>query len=82
MGPAEAASKSVGLPFGFAEFALGTPAGRPQWLTQVAGYLRQTGAAFGTLFNSQYYPWMQLRDPASISAWRAAIAGPRRGSAS
>ena len=82
MGPAEAASRSVGLPFGFAEFALGTTKDRPQWLEQVASYLKQTGAVFGTLFNSQYHPRMQLRDQASISAWRAAIVGSRRVSAS
>jgi hypothetical protein len=74
MGPAEAASRSVGLPFGFAEFALGTPAGRPQWLTAVANYLRGTGALFGVLFNSKDFPWMELNDSASIKAWRAAVA--------
>ena len=74
MGPAEAASRSVGLPFGFAEFALGTPAGRPQWLTAVANYLRGTGALFGILFNSKDFPWMELNDSASIKAWRAAVA--------
>jgi hypothetical protein len=74
MGAAEAASRSVGLPFGFAEFALGTQTGRPQWLTEVAGYLRSTGALFGTLFNSTGYPWMELTDSASIQAWRDAIA--------
>jgi len=74
MGPAEAASRSAGLPFGFAEFALGTSAGRPQWLTEVANYLRGTGALFGVLFNSRGFPWMELNDSASIKAWRAAVA--------
>jgi hypothetical protein len=74
MGEAEAASRSAGLPFGFAEFALGTATGRPQWLTDVASYLRRTGASFGVLFDSSGYPWMQLRDSASIRSWRAAIA--------
>jgi len=74
MGPAEAASRSVGLPFGFAEFALGTETGRPQWLTSVASYLRSTGALFGTLFDSTGYPWMYLTDSTSIAAWRAALA--------
>jgi hypothetical protein len=74
MGPAEAASRSAGLPFGFAEFALGTPAGRPQWLTEVANYLRGSGALFGVLFNSKGFPWMELNDAASIKAWRAAVA--------
>lgn len=77
MGPAEAASRSVGLPFGFAEFALGTRTGRPQWLVAVASYLRRTGADFGTLFNSRGYPWMLINDAASIRAWRSAVAGSR-----
>jgi hypothetical protein len=74
MGPAVAASKSVGLPFGFAEFALGTPNGRPGWLTDVGNYLDSSGALFGTLFDSSGFPWMQLHDTASIAAWRAVVA--------
>jgi FlgD Ig-like domain len=74
MGPDVAASKSVGLPFGFAEFALGTPAGRPQWLTEVANYLQNNGALFGTLFDAAGFPWSVLHDSASIQAWRAAVA--------
>jgi hypothetical protein len=74
MGAAEAASRSVGLPYGFAEFALGTQTDRPQWLAQVAAYLRSSGALFGTLFNSTGYPWMELNDQPSIGAWRKAIA--------
>ena len=74
MGPAIAASRSVGLPFGFAEFALGIENGRPAWLSQVADYLRNSGALFGTLFDSTGWPWMYLTDSASISAWRSAVA--------
>jgi hypothetical protein len=74
MGPDVAAAKSVGLPFGFAEFALGTSAGQPQWLTDVANYLQSNGALFGTLFDATGFPWMVLRDSASIQAWRAAVA--------
>jgi hypothetical protein len=74
MGPAVAASKSVGLPFGFAEFALGTQNGRPAWLSEVASYLQENGALFGTLFNSSGFPWMELHDSASIQAWRSAVA--------
>jgi hypothetical protein len=74
MGPAVAASKSVGLPFGFAEFALGTPVGRPQWLTEVANYLDSSGALFGTLFNAAGFPWMVLHDSPSIQTWRAEVA--------
>jgi hypothetical protein len=73
MGAAEAASKSVGLPYGFAEFALGTATDRPQWLAEVASYLRQTGALFGTLFDSTGFPWMELTDDASIQAWRSVL---------
>jgi hypothetical protein len=74
MGADIAASRSVGLPFGFAEFALGTPTGQPQWLTEVANYLQSNGALFGTLFNASGFPWMVLRDGASIQAWRTAVA--------
>ncbi len=73
MGAAEAASSSVGLPFGFAEFALGTQTDRPQWLAEVASYLRSTGALFGTLFDSTGFPWMELNDSASIQAWHDAV---------
>ena len=82
MGAAEAASREVGLPFGFAEFALGTHADRPQWLAEVASYLRQTGALFGTLFDSDGFPWMELTDSPSIRAWRTAITCSTVGSAS
>jgi len=73
MGPAEAASRSVGLPFGFAEFALGTANDRPQWLAQVASYLQSTGALFGTLFDSTGFPWMELTDTPSVQAWQSVI---------
>ena len=73
MGAAEAASRQAGLPFGFAEFALGTQTDRPQWLAEVACYLRSTGALFGTLFDSAGFPWMELTDSPSIQAWRAVI---------
>jgi FlgD Ig-like domain len=74
MGPEVAASKSVGLPFGFAEFALGTPVGRPGWLATVADYLTRSGALFGTLFDSPGFPWMELKDTPSIAAWRGIVA--------
>ena len=74
MGPAVAASKSVGLPFGFAAFALGTANGRPRWLKEVANYLMSSGALFGLLFNSPRYPTMELTDSASIAAWRSVVA--------
>ena len=74
MGPAVAASKSVGLPFGFAEFALGTPRDRPQWLTEVANYMDSNGALFGTLFDAAGFPLTVLHDSASINTWRALVA--------
>ena len=73
MGPAVAASRSVGLPFGFAEFALGTQTDRPQWLTEVASYVQSSGALFGTLFDASGFPLTVLHDSASIQAWRAAV---------
>jgi hypothetical protein len=79
MGADIAASRSVGLPFGFAEFALGTAAGQPQWLGAVASYLQNQGALFGTLFDATGFPWMMLRDSASIQAWRAEVAGSASG---
>jgi hypothetical protein len=79
MGPEVAASKSVGLPFGFAEFALGTAQDRPQWLAEVASYLQSSGALFGTLFNSVGFPWMELNDSASVQSWRAAVTQSQTG---
>src|SRR3984885_2727357 len=79
MGPAVAASKSVGLPFGFAEFALGTQSDRPQWLAEVANYLDNSGALFGTLFDAAGFPWMVLHDSSSIQTWRTAIARSAEG---
>jgi hypothetical protein len=70
MGPAIAASKSVGLPYGFAEFGLSTPSGRPAWLASVGKYLMTSGALFGSLFNgSAQYPTLRLTDRASVTVW-------------
>jgi hypothetical protein len=74
MGAAVAASKSVGLPFGFAEFSLARADGRPAWLAEVGSYLQSVGALFGTLFNSSGWPAMQLSDGPSQAAWRAVVA--------
>ena len=74
-GPAIAASNSVGLPFGFAEFGLATAAGRPAWLTEVGDYLMNSGAVFATLFNtSTTVPSMHLTDAASETVWRGFVA--------
>jgi hypothetical protein len=73
MGPAIAASKSVGLPFGFAEFGLATPNGRPAWLTEVGSYLATSGALFGTLFDSPRHLNTFITDSASMAAWRAVV---------
>jgi hypothetical protein len=74
MGPEVAASRSVGLPFGFAEFTLATQTDRPEWLTEVANYLRASGALFGTLFDPPDASYGDLTDGPSIQAWRAAVA--------
>jgi hypothetical protein len=74
MGPEVAASKSVGLPFGFAEFGLGRANGRPAWLNEVANYLANSGALFGTYFESTAWPTIELTDAASIATWRSIVA--------
>jgi hypothetical protein len=75
LGPEIAASKSVGLPFGFAEFGLSTATGRPAWLTQVGNYLMQSGALFATLFNGcAQYPTLKLTDAPSIAVWKSFVA--------
>ena len=73
MGQAVAASRSAHLPFGFAEFGLATQAGRPAWLTGVARYLRDSGALFGTYFDTSRYRVMRLTDHASVEAWRKVV---------
>jgi cell division septation protein DedD len=67
-----AAARSAGLPFGFAEFALATPAGRPGWLAQVGSYVSNSGALFATYFQSPGAGYMS--DPGSIAAWRSVVA--------
>ena len=75
-----AAAKSVGLPYGFAEFGLSTAAGRPGWLTQVGDYLLHSGAVFGSYFNGNaQYPTLKLTDAASVAVWKSFVA--RSGSA-
>lgn len=73
MGAAVAASKRVGLAYGFAEFALARTDGRPAWLHQVGGWLAHSGAKFATYFDSLRWPAQHLSDPASVAAWRAVI---------
>ena len=77
MGPEVAASKSVRLPFGFAEFGLGRENGRPEWLKEVADYLSKEGALFGSYFQSSGWPTIKLTDAASIQAWRSIVAKSR-----
>jgi FlgD Ig-like domain len=75
MGPCIAASNSVGLPYGFAEFGLSTAAGRPAWMTEVGNYLLSSGAVFATVFNGvAQYPTLQLTDKASQDVWRGFVA--------
>ena len=74
MGPAIAASKRVGLPFGFAEFGLSTKVGRPGWLRRVGSYLLRSGALFGVLFDGNTrHPSLRLTDRASVAVWRSFI---------
>jgi hypothetical protein len=80
MGPAIAASKSVNLPYGFPEFGLSTPKGRPGWLKSVGSYIMHSGALFASYFNgNQQYPRLRLTDSASISVWRGFVTASRNG---
>ena len=70
-----AAAKSVGLPYGFAEFGLSTAAGRPAWLSDVGNYLMHSGALFATYFNGNaQYPTLKLTDSASVAVWKGFVA--------
>jgi FlgD Ig-like domain len=70
-----AAAKSVGLPYGFAEFGLSTAAGRSAWLTGVGNYLLHSGAVFATYFNGNaQYPTLKLTDGASVAVWKGFVA--------
>jgi hypothetical protein len=74
MAPAIAASRSVGLPYGFAEFALATPVGRAAWLTSVGNYLLTSGALFASYFNGNpEYPTERLTSAADIAVWRSFV---------
>ncbi len=80
MAPAVAAARSAGLPFGFAEFGMYTQANRPQWLAEVGSYLMNSGAVFGTLFDSAAVsPSMDVTDPASVTAWRSYVTASANG---
>ena len=70
-----AAAKSVGLPYGFAEFGLSTPVGRPAWLSDVGNYLMHSGALFATYWNGNaQYPTLKLTDAASVAVWKSFVA--------
>jgi hypothetical protein len=74
MGPAVAASEAAGLPFGFAEFGVTTQSGRGAWLRKVGRYIRNSGARFGTLFDSSPpVPSMRLTNTGSIRAWEKVV---------
>lgn len=80
MGPVIAASKSVGLPYGFPEFGLSTSRGRPGWLTGVGKYIMGSGALFASYFDGNHqYPTLRLTDSASIAVWRSFVAESRSG---
>jgi hypothetical protein len=81
MGPAIAASKSVHLPYGFPEFGLSTPKGRPGWLKTVGNYIMHSGALFASYFDgNNQYPTLRLTDSASIAVWRHFVTASRNGS--
>jgi hypothetical protein len=80
MGPAIAASKSVGLPYGFPEFGLSTSDGRPGWLREVGNYIMNSGALFASYFDgNQQYPTLRLTDTPSINIWRDFVTDSRTG---
>ncbi len=80
MGPAIAAAKSVGLPYGFPEFGLSTANGRPGWLKEVGKYIMKSGALFASYFDgNQQYPTLRLTDAASISVWKSFVTASRNG---
>jgi hypothetical protein len=75
IGPCITASRSVGLPYGFAEFGLSTATGRAAWMTEVGNYLLTSGALFASVFNgSAQYPTLQLTDQASQDVWKGFVA--------
>ena len=81
LGPVIAASKSVGLPYGFAEFGLATASGRAAWLTTVGNYIMSSGALFATYFDgNSYNPALRLTDSASIAVWRGFVTQSRTAS--
>jgi hypothetical protein len=76
--PVIAASKSVGRPWGVAEW--GSPlvpgddgSDRAAWLVQVSNFLQRQGAAFALWFNSDVGGDARLRDAPSIAAFRAIV---------
>jgi len=80
IGPAIRASRSVHLPYGFPEFGLSTPRGRPGWLKTVGHYLMHSGALFASYFDgNQQYPTLRLTDSASIAVWRSFVTASRNG---
>lgn len=70
LGPAITASRSVHLPFGFAEFGLQRMSARAKWLNDVGGYLMASGALFGTYFDSSIVSTFRLTTSTEIGAWR------------
>ena len=80
MGPAIAASKSVGLPYGFPEFGLSTANGRPGWLQEVGKYIMSSGALFASYFNGNtQYPTLRLTDAPSVKIWNNFVTESRNG---
>ena len=71
MGAAIAASKSVHMPYGFAEFGMSSTRTQPGWLNQVGAYLLRSGAVFGTLFDSpNVRPSFEVTNRNDMVVWR------------
>jgi hypothetical protein len=72
-------SKQAGLPFGFAEFGTVTTSNRAAWLTSVGNYIKNSGALFGTLYDSSNNGGLGgsgtfvVSDSSSISAWKSIV---------
>ena len=80
MGPAIAAAKSVGLPYGFPEFGLSTANGRPGWLEEVGKYIMKSVALFASYFDGNtQYPTLRLTDAPSINVWKNFVTQSRTG---
>ena len=79
-----AVSRAAHLRFGFSEFNTTTVPGRPNWLSAVGAYIRASGAAYGTLYDSADMGGIGGRgtfvitDGASENAWASVMGNAAR----